>query len=96
MPGDKLAVVRLFAIVEVGIDGVFQQMHHAIAAHDQNRSQARAQAQAFGHHLKQGGGDQKAGPQGHEVAQVALDALGAHQHQPAGHVGQRGNRAENE
>ncbi len=39
MPGDKFAVMCFFAKVEVGVDGVFQQMHYAIAGHDQDRTQ---------------------------------------------------------
>ena len=52
------------------------------------------QAQAFRGHLQQGGGHEEAGAERDEVAQVALDAAGAHQHQAAGHVGQRGDHAE--
>ena len=37
-----------------------------------------------------------AGAQRHKVAQVALDAARAHQHQAARHIGQRGKYAENE
>ena len=92
--GDKLAVVGLFAKVEVGADGVFQQVHHTVARHDQNRSQRRVQLEAFGRHLDERGGHQKACAEGDKVAQVALDALGAHQHQSAHNVGQCGDCAE--
>ena len=55
MPGDKLAVMRLLAKMEVGVDGVLQQMHHAIAGHDEPRPQHRmqfVQFQALGRHLQ--------------------------------------------
>ena len=52
--------------------------------------------EALGRHLKQGDGHQEARAQSDEIAQVALDALGAHQHQSAGHIGQGGNGAEDE
>ncbi len=82
VPGDELAVMRLLAKVEVGVDGVFQQMHHAIAGHDEDRPQPRTQTQALGRHLQQRRGHQEAGAQGHKVAQITLDAAGTHQNQP--------------
>ena len=84
--------MRLLAIVEVGVDGVLEQMHDAIAGHDEDRAQRRTQAEALRGHLQQGGGHKKAGAERNEVAQVALDAVGAHQHQAAGYVGQRGTK----
>ena len=96
MPGDELAVVRFFAIVEVRVDGVLEQVHDAVAGHDEDGAEARAQAKALGSHLQQSDGHQEACAQGDKIAQVALDAFGAHQNQAAGDVGQRGNGSENE
>ena len=53
-PGNQLAAMRLFAIVEVRVDGVFEQMHDAVAGHDQDGGQARTHLEALGGHLKQG------------------------------------------
>jgi len=44
MHADKLVLMRLFAKVEVRVDGVFQQVHHAIAGHDEARAQQRIPA----------------------------------------------------
>ena len=93
---NEFAVMGLFAKVEVGIDGVLQQMHHAVARHDEHRPERRVriELQPLGHHLQHGGGHQETRAQCDKVAQVTLDTFGAHQHQPASHIGQRGNRAE--
>ena len=92
MPGDKFAAMRLLAVVEVRADGVLQQVHDAVAGHDENGPEARTHAKALGSHLQQSDSHQEARAQGDKVAQVAFDALGADQYQAAGHVGQRGDR----
>ena len=94
--GDEFVVVGFFAVVEVGVDGVLQQVHDAIAGHDEDGAEPRAQAQALRRHLQHRRGHQKARAQGHEVAQVALHAARAHQDQAAGNVGQRGQRGRGE
>ena len=92
--GDEFVVMRLFAVVEVGVDGVLQQMDHAVAGHDEDGPQAGAQLEALRHHLEHRYGHEEAGAEGDEVAQVALDAAGAHQNQAAGDVGERGQQAQ--
>ena len=92
MPGNELAVVGLLAKVEVEVDSVLQKMHHAIAAHDENRHQPQTEAQALRRHLDQRGGHKEARAQRQKVAQIAFDD----QDQPPSHIGQGGYCAENE
>ena len=92
--GDEFAMVGLFAEVEVGVDGVFEEMHHAVAGHDEDGAEARVEADAFGHHFEQGGGDEEACAEGDEVAEVAVDAFGADEDQAANDVGEGGDGAE--
>ena len=89
-------MVRLFAVVKMRVDGVLEQVHDAVAGHDEHRPQRRTHAQALGSHLQQGRSHQEARAQRDEIAQIALDAASTHQHQSAGHVGQRGQDAENQ
>ena len=94
VPGDEFAAVRFFAVVEVGVDGVLQQVHHAIAGHDEDGGEAGADAQALGRHFHDGRSHQEAGSKGDKVAQEALDAPRADQHQAARNVGKRGQKAQ--
>ena len=87
-------MVRLFAVVEVGVDGVFQQMHHTVAGHDEDGAEDGTHAQALGRHLENRGGHEEAGAESDKIAQVALDAAGAHENQAAGDVGERGEKAQ--
>jgi len=98
MPGDELARVRLLAKVEVSVHRMLKQMNRAVAGHDEDGAERRVriQPQAFGHHLQQSCGHEKSRAESYEIAQVAFDALGAHQDQPASHVGQRGDCTQNE
>jgi hypothetical protein len=97
LPGvarNEFALVGFFAEVEVGVDGVLKQVNDAIAGHDEHWTKARAEFQALWSHLDYGRGHEEACAESDEVAQVALDASGADEHQAAGYVGQRGDCAQ--
>ncbi len=92
--GYEFALVCLFAEVEMGVDGVFEQVHHAVAGHDEDGAEAGVEADAFRHHFEEGGGDEEACAEGDEIAEVALDAFGADEDQAADDVGEGGDGAE--
>ena len=94
MAGDELTVVGLFSEVEVGVDGVLEEMDDAVAGHDEDGAEARAEAEAFGCHFKERCGHEEASAEGDEVAEVAFDSFGADQDQAADDVGEGGDGAE--
>ena len=60
-----------------------KEMDDAVAGHDEHGAEARAEAEAFGGHLKECGGHEEASAEGDEVAEIALDATGADEDQAA-------------
>jgi hypothetical protein len=80
--------------VEVGVDGVFEEMDDAVSGHDEDGAEARAEAQAFGGHLEDRSGHEEASAEGDEVAEIPLDSFGADQDQAADDVGEGGDGAE--
>ena len=53
-------------------------------------------AQALGRHFENRRGHEKAGAESDKIAQVALDAAGAHENYAPGDVGERGEKAQSD
>ena len=66
----------------------------AVADHDEDRAERGLSCRLSGVISSSADGHQEAGAEGDEVAQVALDAASAHQHQAAGDIGERGQDAQ--
>jgi hypothetical protein len=94
--GEELVRVGLFAEVEVGDEGVFEQVDAAVAGEDEGRGPVGVDGEGFGQHLEQRRGEHEAGAQGDEVAQGSGGGRAADEEEAAEVVGEAGEEAEGE
>lgn len=92
--GDELAGVGFFAEVEVGVDGVLEEVDGAVAGHDEDGGEFGVELEALWEHFEDGGGHEEAGAEGDEVAEIFLDSCGADEDEAADDVGQGGYGSE--
>src|SRR5262249_49037948 len=68
---DELFGVRLFAKMKMRCQRVLEEMDKKVTSKNQQGRSVSGKAQALRQHLQEGSSQHKAGPEGHEVLQIA-------------------------
>ena len=92
----KFVGVGFFAEVEVGRDGVLEQMDGAVAGEDERGRPDSGEFDALGEHVEDGDGHHKSCAESDGVAQVALRPVAANEDDAADDVGDGGEASKSE
>ena|ERR1700723_1972810 len=96
VPVEKFVGVGFFAEVEMGRDGVLEQMDGAVAGEDERGRPDGGKLEALGEHVENGDGHHEARAESDGVAEVALGPVLADQDHAANNVGEGGKGSEEE